>query len=70
MNDHTSVIVATIPPCDLCGGMAIVQDAYADAQLPMVGPWANVCKPHFDYHRCGLGLGRGQRLILREEDQA
>jgi hypothetical protein len=31
----------------------------------MMGPWANVCRQHFDYHRCVLGLGRGQRFVLK-----
>jgi len=57
-NDHTSVVVAVIPPCDLCGEPAI-----ADAATSL-GPWAYVCADHFRSQGCALGLGRGQELKL------
>jgi hypothetical protein len=62
MNDHRSVKVAVIPDCDVCQGMDAKVPAYADAKL-CIGPWANVCKFHFDYYGCSLGLGRGQELV-------
>ena len=58
-NDHTSVEVAVIPACDVCGDPAI-----ADAATN-IGPWAYVCERHFAELGCALGLGRGQRLVLR-----
>lgn len=62
MNDHTSVEVDRIPPCDLNANHG---DAYADAQVPDVSSWAFVCKACFDKYRCRLGLGLGQRLVPR-----
>jgi hypothetical protein len=61
-NDHTSVEVARIPPCDID---ATHGDAYADAQVPGGSSWGYVCRACFDERGCALGLGRGQRLELR-----
>lgn len=61
MDNHTATEVTSIPPCDLHDdGTA----AYADARLPAYGSWGNLCKAHFDTHRCTLGLGNGQRFVL------
>ena len=63
MNDHTSVAVDRIPPCDLDASHG---PAYADAHLPAIGGgWGNVCKPCFDRYGCTLGLGHGQVLTQR-----
>ena len=32
-----------------------------------MGPWANLCNRHYGQFGCGLGLGRGQKRILRSE---
>jgi hypothetical protein len=53
-----AVRVAVVPDCDFCGKRA----AY-DGKTVM-GPWANMCADHFVDFGLGLGLGRGQRLIL------
>ena len=57
---HTEVEVAQIPNCDLCG-----QPAQFDAKI-VFGPWAFLCPEHFRKLGVGLGLGRGQKLILRQ----
>lgn len=31
------------------------------------GPWAYMCETHFESDGIGLGLGRGQRLIVTED---
>jgi hypothetical protein len=59
----TRVVVAVIPDCDICKHGGVSRPAYADAKLN-IGPWANVCKVHFDTHRCSLGTGKGQELVL------
>ena len=69
----TSVKVSVIPNCDICADAIVPQQisAYADARLS-IGPWANVCRKHFDTYQCSLGTGRGQELVLRKaesEDQ-
>lgn len=56
-NKHTTVSISKLPNCDICD-----KPAYADASLG--GPWAYVCKQHFDENDCKLGLGLGQKLIL------
>lgn len=56
---HTQVVVPELPKCDFCEGIAIY-----DGKTKM-GPWANMCPYHFKAHGIGLGLGRGQELILK-----
>lgn len=58
--------VTNLPLCDLCKMTATEQLAYADARIGS-GGWGYVCKQHFDYHRCELGTGKGQRLVLKED---
>jgi len=63
MSDHTSVIVQSIPDCDVCKQEGKTTPAYADASLT-IGSWGYVCVSHFNLYGKGLGLGRGQRLLL------
>jgi hypothetical protein len=62
---HTQVLVDVLPDCDLCGseGKTGVPAQY-DAKTTY-GPWGNLCQQHFDAVGIGLGLGRGQMLVLR-----
>lgn len=63
---HTAVEVSVIPKCDICihvENRTEPRDAAYDGATHM-GPWANMCTGHFASHGRGLGLGRGQRLIL------
>lgn len=53
------VQVAVIPQCDFCGDGT---PAVADARVPAVGSWANVCEFHFTFYGCKVGTGRGQYL--------
>lgn len=69
MSDHTSVIVQSIPNCDICKMSGVTTPAYADAALT-VGTWGNVCIQHFNQYGRGLGLGRGQRLLLDPKVEA
>lgn len=60
---HREVSVIAIPHCDVCrGAEGRKVKAYADARTPY--GWAYVCKRHFDYFGCTLGLGHGQRLVI------
>jgi hypothetical protein len=77
VSDHTEARVGSLPSCDLCaagwtwpgdpegGSVGRQRPAYADAKTTL-GPWAFVCREHFDADGLGLGLGLGQRLIVRE----
>ena len=61
---HTEVKVEVLPKCDFCDSQA----AY-DGKTKM-GPWANMCEAHFKVSGIGLGLGRGQRLILNKKQRS
>jgi len=58
VKDHTEVQVQAIPGCDFCK-----QRAQYDGKTNM-GAWAYMCEAHFRQYGVGVGLGRGQRLIL------
>ena len=58
------VKVEVLPKCDFCDRQA----AY-DGKTKM-GPWANMCEAHFNVYGIGLGLGRGQRLILNKKQKS
>jgi len=57
---HTETTVTYLPNCDMCAKQA----AY-DART-VLGVWANLCTGCFSTYGQGLGLGRGQKLILKE----
>jgi len=59
------VIVERLPECDLCGNGTLAQ---FDAKLSVTlyaGVWANVCERHFELSECSLGIGKGQRFVVR-----
>ena len=60
MGDHKSVEVTKLPLCDIDREHG---EAYADGKT-IYGPWAYMCKPCFDVTGVGLGLGRGQVLVI------
>jgi hypothetical protein len=68
--DGTWTWVDSLPNCDLCaydvkeGRADEGSPAFADAATVM-GSWAYVCEKHFRTHCLGLGVGRGQRLVVR-----
>ena len=67
---HESVVVSEFPPCDICRFVERRPEprlAQYDARTH-TGSWANCCAPHFVSHAGKLGLGLGQRLLIRRED--
>jgi len=60
MTEHTEVEVIELPKCDIPG---CDQTAHYDGKTKQ-GPWANMCEEHFQKLGVGLGLGKGQKLIL------
>lgn len=56
--DKTTTEVRSLPNCDFCGA-----EAHYDAKTNM-GPWGYMCEAHYRTHGIGLGLGKGQRLIV------
>jgi transposase-like protein len=57
---HGVVKVHSRPKCDFCGREAVV-----DGKTHF-GPWANMCLDHFLAFGVGLGLGKGQFLVIEE----
>ena len=70
---HTEVEVPSLPLCDICRypviGQGVETVARYDGKTTM-GPWANMCERHFRSVGVGLGLGKGQKLILRVPSEA
>jgi len=65
-----STKVASLPKCDVhiayrLAGAGTVLARYDGATTE--GPWANMCQDCFNWKGVGLGTGRGQLLVLREE---
>lgn len=60
----TEVIVPKLPNCDLPHEEKV--EARYDGKT-QGGPWAYMCEECFDHYGVGLGTGRGQRLLLRED---
>ena len=81
MNKHEYTIVEQLPLCDLhhdydpMNGVAINppnnEQVYAryDARERFTTRWGHMCKEHFENYGVGLGLGLGQKLILRDSDE-
>ena len=59
MSDHTSVRIAEPKFCDFHPHVV----ARVDGKT-IFGPWANMCDDCFEHVGVGLGLGRGQELIV------
>lgn len=51
--------VSAIPNCDICASSVAKYDGMTSG-----GPWAYMCQQCFDNHGVGLGLGKGQELVL------
>lgn len=57
----TWVLVRALPTCDFGTEPAKYDGATS------IGPWANMCEAHFRQYGLGLGVGRGQRLVVGGE---
>jgi len=62
LNDHTSTLVDSPRYCDFCD--TTKTEAKYDGATSM-GPWAYMCEQHYSQYGEGLGLGLGQRLIVK-----
>jgi hypothetical protein len=63
---HEAVAVSVLPDCDICRHVELKMQperALFDGRTH-IGQWANMCHPHMTSHGVGLGLGRGQRLVI------
>lgn len=60
--NHTEVTVDKLPKCSICK-----EDASYDAKIRGMSSWGYLCEKHFKTMGSGLGLGKGQKLILKKE---
>lgn len=60
MSDSTTV--DRLPLCDF---PHVTPTAAAFDAATKLGPWASMCADHFAVYGIGLGLGVGQRLVLK-----
>lgn len=59
----TIAYVTALPKCDLkCDNVA----AY-DGGLNFTSSWAYMCESHFALYGRGLGVGKGQRLVIKSD---
>jgi transposase-like protein len=58
---HGIAKVHSRPRCDFCGNEAVVDGKTC------FGPWAYMCLAHFLDLGVGLGLGKGQFLLVEKE---
>lgn len=66
----TTAEVAVLPNCDVCKGNGDDSvPAEYDAKMKE-GPWANMCVTHFNLYGIGLGIGKGQKLVLSSQTYA
>lgn len=65
-NEHRETEVSAPVYCDFCfEGDKQVQASY-DGKTKF-GPWANMCEDHFNQYGMALGLGLGQKLIVKDQ---
>lgn len=57
---HTTTVVSAYPRCDFHANRLAAYDAKT-----VHGPWANLCTSCFMERGIGVGLGKGQRLVLK-----
>ena len=69
--EGTVAEVAVMPICDFCKmtDPHTHVEASFDAKTRQ-GPWANMCTVHYGLYGTGLGVGRGQRLVLAVKEEA
>ena len=61
-NDTATDVLDTRPGCDLCKQRPAAVDG-----ATRMGPWAYMCIPCFESYGVGLGMGRGQRILIDKE---
>jgi hypothetical protein len=58
---HTETTVTSLPACGICGQRLAQYDGKT-----AFGPWVFMCGPCFINYGTGLGLGKGQKLVLKK----
>lgn len=68
MKNHTEVLVTALPNCDFCEHYeCTATPAGYNANTRHLG-WAYLCETHFAALGCELGLGRGQKLVVKPRE--
>lgn len=57
-------IVSEKPKCDVCGHPQAEYDGKTK-----IGLWAYMCEICFERFGVGLGIGKGQKLLLRRQNE-
>jgi len=60
INSDQEVVIEKLVQCDLCK----IAEAKYDARSKM-GPWGYMCQKCFGFYGIGLGIGKGQKLVVR-----
>lgn len=58
------VLVEQVPNCDICIRKNDVKNAIYDAKT-VFGMWGYLCEECYGKYGLGLGIGLGQRLVLK-----
>jgi hypothetical protein len=64
--EGTEVTVEELPPCNFIHDKP--EPALYDGKT-IHGPWAFMCEEHFRMYGTGLGMGKGQRLVVKQPEQ-
>ena len=62
---HTEAEVLELPNCEFCADGKT--PATYDGKTTFAGKWAYMCEVHFQQFGVGLGLGKGQRLVVKAQ---
>jgi hypothetical protein len=62
-----TVLVAELPYCDYCKANGIRNRADYDGKTKS-DSWYNMCHFHFKKYGIGLGTGKGQRLVITQDN--
>jgi hypothetical protein len=62
-DDTATDVLTERPDCDICKQQGRKRPAYVDCKTKQ-GPWAYACTQCFARYGIGLGMGRGQRLLI------
>jgi len=62
--EWVEVAVLRLPPCDICELEGVPPQLARYDGRTRSGRWAYMCEHHFRSYGIGLGLGRGQKLVV------
>ena len=63
---HMEAVVYEQKFCDICAMCGKQKKALYDAKCDN-GGWGFLCQKHFEFYGCSLGLGKGQKLVVKDD---